>query len=80
MVLRMKNFDIMGVYWKIQFSGGGGCHEKAIYRGELPKGGLDSCRFKEGLGEKEGGGVFLGGWYPNAHYDSVVNLSSYFSV
>ena len=28
------------------------------------------CRFKGawGLGKKEEGGVFEGGWYPNAHY------------
>ena len=27
------------------------------------------CRFKEGgLGKKEGGSVFEGGWYPNAYY------------
>ena len=40
----MKNFDIMGVYGKIRFLGGGGEHEIPIYIGsESPKkGGLDS--------------------------------------
>ena len=36
--LRIKNFKIMGVHWKIQFlRGGGGVHEKPIYMGGLPK-------------------------------------------
>ena len=35
-ILRMKNFNILGVDWKTW-------HEKPIYRGELSKrGGLDS--------------------------------------
>ena len=38
MVLRMQNFNILGVQWKIQLSGGGG-HEKPIERGGLPKKG-----------------------------------------
>ena len=43
MGLRMKNFNIIGVQWKIQYLGGS--HEKQIYRGELPKnGGLDSLQ------------------------------------
>ena len=43
MVLRMKNFNILGVHWKIRLLGGGGIHKKLIERG-LPKkgGGLDS--------------------------------------
>ena len=53
---RMKNFDIMGADWKIQFLGN--VHQKPIYRGELPKkGSLDR---EGGLGEKEGD-VFEGG-------------------
>ena len=28
------------------------------------------CKFKgKGPGKKEGGGVFEGGWYPDAHYE-----------
>ena len=43
MVLRMKNLNIMGVYWKIRFLVG--IHEKPIYSGELPKKeGLDSLQ------------------------------------
>ena len=45
MVWRMKSFNIFGVHWKIRLlgEGGGGGHEKLIYRGGLPKkGGLDS--------------------------------------
>ena len=34
MVLRMRNFNIMGVHWKIQFLGG---VKKAVYREEFPK-------------------------------------------
>ena len=69
---RMKNFDIMGADWKIQFLGN--VHQKPIYRGELPKkGSLD----REGrLGEKEGD-VFEGGWYSNAHYEYHCQNSIY---
>ena len=67
--LRMKNFNIMGVHWKIQFLGW--FHENPIYRGEFPKGGGGSCTvcmFKSGLDKEEG--VFLtGDWYLNIHYD-----------
>ena len=41
-IIRMKNFNIMGVHWKILFLGG---FTKRTYRGELPKnGGLDSLQ------------------------------------
>ena len=69
---RMKNFDIMGADWKIQFLGN--VHQKPIYRGELPKkGSLDR---EGGLGEKEGD-VFEGGWYSNAHYEYHCQNSIY---
>ena len=60
MVLRMKNFNIFGVHWKIRLLGG---LEKPIYRGEcLKRGSLDSLLIQGGLGKKEwGGGVVLGG-------------------
>ena len=48
MGLRMKNFNIIGFHWKIRFLGGGGIHEKPIYRDEFSKKGGAStvCRFK----------------------------------
>ena len=65
----MKNFNIVGVYWKIRFQRGS--HEKPIYRGELPKKGGRACivcRFKEGVWWKRSGGFFEErGWYPNPH-------------
>ena len=49
----MKNFNIMEVHLKIQFLGS--VHKKRIHSGELPKKGVWTvCRFKGGLGEKEG--------------------------
>ena len=54
MGLRMKNFNIMGIHWKIQFLR---VHEKPIYRG--------NCIKKEGGGR----GMFMTwGVIPNAHY------------
>ena len=73
MGLRMKNLNILGVHGKIRVLEGQ-FHEKPIYRGDcLKRGGgvWTVCRFKGGLGKKEGGGVFKGGWYPNAHYDPL---------
>ena len=70
MVLKMKNFNILGVHWKVQLLGG---FMKNQYRGWdcLKRWGLDSLSiYKGGLSKKEGGGVFEGGWYPNAHYES----------
>ena len=61
MGLRMKNFNITGVHWKIQFLGGGGgsrTNNIPMYRGELTKkGGLDSLQIweRDGLGKKEWG-------------------------
>ena len=67
MVLRMKNFNIFGVYWKIRLLRDGGGHEKPIYKEGLPKkGGLE--QFKRDLVRKKGW-CFWGGWYPNAHCD-----------
>ena len=51
---RMKNFNILGVHWKIQLLEGGS--QKIDIEGGW------------GLGKKDGGGVFKGGWYTNAHY------------
>ena len=78
MGLRMKNFNIIGFHWKIRFLGGGGIHEKPIYRDEFSK--------KEGLqlfADLSRELEFLSGdWYPNAHYEmhiffnSITNLIS----
>ena len=52
MVLRMRNFNILGVHWKIRLLGVGGSRKTNI-EGGLPK--------KEGLGQfvdfREGGGL-----------------------
>ena len=47
MELRMKNFNVFGVHWKIRFlGGGGGGSRKTNIEGGLPKrgGGLDSLQ------------------------------------
>ena len=63
---RMQNYNILGVHWKIQVLGVGS--QKTNIEGGLPKnGGLDSLQIWDG--KKEGGGVFKGDWYPNAHYE-----------
>ena len=72
MVLRMKNFNIFGVHWKIRLLGGMVLKNQYI-GGGLPKrgggGGLGQFVDLRELGKKEGGGVFEGrGWYPNAHF------------
>ena len=56
-------FDIMGVHWKIQFSGGGGGHKKAIYSGDcLKRRGLGQSADLRGVGlDKKEGGVILSG-------------------
>ena len=75
MGFRMKNFNFMGVHWKICFFGGGGVGGGGVtknqYIGEncLKWGVWTVCRFKGRLVKKEGVGVFEGGWYPNAHYE-----------
>ena len=60
MGLRMKNFNIMGVYWEIRFLGG--VHEKLIQGNCLKLGGLGQFADLSGgggLGKKERGGAFL---------------------
>ena len=70
MGLRMKNFNIMGVHWKIQFSRVG-FTKKPIYRGDcLRRGAWTVFRFKEILGKKKGGRGGGGGWYPNVNYEN----------
>ena len=60
----MKNFNIFGVHGKIQVLDGGFMKNQYIGRDCLKRGGLDSLHISVG-------GVFEGGWYPNAHYDGV---------
>ena len=71
MRLRMKNFYVLGVHWKIQLLGGDS--QKNNIEGRLgdclKRGAWTVCRFKGGLGKKEGVGVFEGGWYPNVCYE-----------
>ena len=68
----MKNLNIFGFHWKIRlFWGwvwgvGRGVHETGADC--LKKwDAWTVCKFKGGLGKKEGV-VFEGGWYPNADY------------
>ena len=46
-------------------------NRKSIYMGDCLKRGLG--KFKEGLGEKGGGGIFEGVLIPNAHYGYLAN-------
>ena len=66
MELRMKNFSILDIHWKIQLlRGGGGELKKKQYRGEdcLKRGASTVWKFKEGRGtwQEREGGVFEGG-------------------
>ena len=73
MGLRMKNFDILHLHWKIWLLGGE--FMKNQYRG-----GEGGC-LKRGLGQfadlrglawqERGGSVFEGGWYLDAHYNEA---------
>ena len=74
----MKSVNILGVHGKIRVLEG--VFTKNQYMGSvgLPKkGGLGKfANLREGLGKKEGSGVFEGGggggWYPNAHYGGAL--------
>ena len=68
MRLRIKFFDILGVHWKIRRLGGGEFMRNQYREGEcLKRGAWIVCRFKGGLGKKEGGWCFWvrggGGWF-----------------
>ena len=79
MVLRMKNFDILGVRWKIQlfFWGGGvGVGVTKKYREELLKRRLRQFSDLRGAWQEIEGVRFLrGDWYPNALYDNLESVS-----
>ena len=57
----MKNFNIVGVHWKIQILEG--VYEKPIYRGNCLKRGFGQFADLRGGGglPERGGGVFEGG-------------------
>ena len=77
MVLRMKNFNILGVHWKIWLlkrggGGGGGSWKTNIEGGDcLKRGAWTVYWFKGGgLARKREGGMFgVGGWDLSAHYE-----------
>ena len=65
----MKNFDILGVRWKIWLLEGR-VRKKPIDRGGLlKKGGVGQFADLRGAWLERGGGVFEGSWYSDAHYD-----------
>ena len=70
----------MGVHWKAQLLGRE--FMKNQYRGGdcLKREAWTVCRFKGGLGKKEGGGVFEGVWYPNAHYGCALIFKTHLEV
>ena len=75
MVLRMKNFNIFGVQWKIRLLWGGGSWKTNIWGGLPKKGGLGQFVDLRGDLARKRVVVFLregGGWYPNAYYDIVL--------
>ena len=75
MGFRMKNFNIIGVHWKIQFLGGGwrrgGRFTKNKYiRGITQKGGLRQFAVlrEEAWQKRVGGGVFEWWWVDTPMY------------
>ena len=61
----MKNFNIIGVLWKIWFLKR---DPKNQYTEKREVGKFSDLR--RSLAKKEGFGIFEGAWYPNAHYDN----------
>ena len=62
MVLKMKNFNILGVHWTIRLLGGGGELTKNQYRvGIAWKEGLGQFANLGGAWQERVGGVFEGG-------------------
>ena len=77
-MLRMKNFNILGVHWKIRLLGGVTKNQYRAGDCQKKKGGLEQFANLRGggLGKKEGWWCFWGGsWYPNAHYDRIIQLN-----
>ena len=68
MGLRMKNFNILGVHWKIRLLGG-----------EFTKNRYREGNYLKSLGgawQERGVWCFWGGWYPDATMTLLVNLQS----
>ena len=69
MGLRIKNFNILGVHWKIQRLGVGSSRKTGIEGRFAQKGrGLGQFAVLRGCFWGRGGGW---GWYPKAHYGEV---------
>ena len=69
MVSRLKDFNILRVHWKIWLLGEE-VHRKPRERGgDCLKGGLGQFADLRGTWQERGGGVFEGGWHPNAYYE-----------
>ena len=70
--LRVKNFNIMGVNWKIWFLWK---ESQKTYRGEYLKKGLGQfANLRGGLTKKGAVGEFEGSWYPSPHYERFTKL------
>ena len=74
MALRMKNFNIFRVHWKIRLLGEGSRKINLEGGGLHKKGAWTVCWFKGGLGKKEGSGIFEGGLIPQCTLWVVKNL------
>ena len=61
MGLRLKNFNSLGVDWKIWLLGRGILRKTDIEGGIAKKGGLGQFGDLRGLDKKDGGGIFLEG-------------------
>ena len=79
MVLRMKNFIILGVRWKIWLLWGASWKTN-VEVGLPKKGAWTVCWFKGGLARKrKRRGGFQGAWYPNVHYVFSPNCDWFFA-
>ena len=58
MGLRMKNFNVMGVHWKIRFLGPGAWKTNILAMKCLKRGAWAVCRFKSWFDKKEEVDVF----------------------
>ena len=70
MLLRMKNFNIFGVHWKIRLLEG--FRKNQYSEGDcLKRGAWTVCPFKGCLARKRGWCFWGGaGWHSNAHYEN----------
>ena len=62
----------MGFHWKIWFLGGGSWKTNIYLKGW---GAWTVCRFKMGLGKKDGEGVFDGGLKPQCTLQYVISIN-----